>query len=379
MRLNSSRWGLHGLAFCFVLAVGGAAVAVEPNDESELYLNTEFMIMNSFGTGGDAFEVKLENDDGNASTETIEADSDADFGWRGDLWWKEGPWGVGVSGFHYDNDADEDAFLPNEAAQTEVVLRNATNAWDCREDDGDDLGHCYGTYDSDWEFWMVDLYAVRELVATPDVAVDLQAGLRIASFDQERSGFLAEIEDADLVTGLTPVLSENAVSFDSTSEADDPLVGPFVSLLSTGRFGRFRLEGQITQAVVFGKANRGVVVGQLNDPANFGSSCSSSPAFNCFLETLALEEASSLSGDEDLTIPITDVRIRIGYELIDNLVLGFGGYASTWFNVPRPPNSESSDFKEGPSTFLGGDETITMVGASFSISYAFKSGGLLPF
>ena len=360
MRQNNSRRTLQGLAFCFVLAVGGAAVAVEPDDQGELYLNSEFMIMNSFGNDLDVFEIKLETTDGNSTIDTIGLESDVDFGWRGDLQWKEGPWGVGISGFHFDNGADEDVFVSNDAANAEVVLRDASDGEDCREDTGDDDGDCIGSASSEWESWMVDLYAIRELISTPDVGLDLQAGMRIASFDWNTNGFIAEVGDE--VAGQLPILSDNVPFFDSTSDSD-PMVGPFLSLLATGRFGRFRLEGQLTQAVVFGDW-KGTSVQSQYDGA--------------FLDTLTLEEAAALGASEDLTVPITDIRIRVGFEVIDNLVLGFGGYATTWFNVPRPPNSVAADRPESVSTFQISEENITHLGASFSLSYAFKSGGLLP-
>jgi hypothetical protein len=220
-----------------------------------------------------------------------------------------------------------------------------TEGIDC----GDDDDACIASADAEWETWMVDLYAIRELVSTPDVGVDLQAGMRIASFDWDANAFAATFDPGDLSLGIATYVNSN-------SDLDDPLVGPFLSLLGTGRFGRFHLEGQLTQSVVFGDwdgVSRFTFFdgGLLDDPT---------PDFT-----------ENRTSDRDLTIPITDVRIRVGYEVIDNLVLGFGGYATTWFNVPTPPGVEVEREDE--------ETNVTLLGASFSLSYRFASGGLLPF
>jgi len=364
MRIRSRR-GPHALVFALVLMIGGVAVAADPNDQTEIYLNSEFMVMNSFGTGVDAFEIKLEETDGNSSLGTVGLDSDTDFGWRGDLQLKKGAWGFGVSGFHFDNDVDEEIFVPNDAASHEVSVRYAAGGVECMGRGFEaPHGDCLGAASSEWKTWMVDLYAIRELVSTPDVAVDLQAGLRIASFDWETSVWATEVEDP--VNGRIPIADpdENVSFVDSSSDLDDPLVGPFLSLLATGRFGRFQLEGQLSQAVVFGAWDGRALFSQYN---------------GLFLDELTLEEQATLGSSKDLTIPITDVRLKLGFEIIDNLVLGVGGYATTWFNVPRPPNSIASDRSESLSTFQTDEENITLIGATFSLSYRFGSGGLLPF
>jgi hypothetical protein len=348
MRQTSCRRGLQGFAFGLVLAMGGVAVAVEPDEGGELYLNSEFMIMSSFGTDLDALLIEIEDD--TAPVETFDTfrqqiDSDVDFGWRGDLQWKEGPWGVGVSGFHYDNEGDEDASIDGSEVEGFITAGDSNESVSCSDDDE----ACVASADAEWETWMVDLYAIRELVSTPDVGLDLQVGMRIASFDWDANAFAAAFDPDDL--GL-----QFATFVNSNSDLDDPLVGPFLSLLGTGRFGRFHLEGQLTQAVVFGDWD-GVASytefngGLLDDP---------NPVFT-----------ENLTSDRDLTIPITDVRIRVGYEVIDNLVLGVGGYATTWFNVPTPPWSEVDREDE--------ETNVTLLGASFSLSYRFASGGLLPF
>ena len=356
MRQINGRQGLQGLAFGFVLAVGGVAGAVEPDEEGALYLNSEFMIMGSSGTDLDVFELKLEDNSGNSSLGTIGLDSGVDFGWRGDLQWKEGPWGVGISGFYFDDEADEDVSIPGDTGSQETSLRFAGEGVDCDDDE-----FCIGSASSEWETWMVDLYAIRELVSSPNASLDLQMGMRIASFEWEASAFAARVEE---VAG--EFITQTDGSFvNSTSDLDDPLVGPFLALLGKGRFGRFHLEGQLTQAVVFGEWDGSAVFSQFQ---------SGQP-----LSDLFIDEQAALGSSKDLTIPITDVRLRVGFEVIDNLILGFGGYATTWFNVPRPPNSVAADRPESVSTFQTDEENITMLGASFSLSYRFATGGLLPF
>ena len=55
------RWSLSGFALSLILAVGGSAGAVEPEDEGELIVNSEFRIMNAFGDDLHVLTVKIED------------------------------------------------------------------------------------------------------------------------------------------------------------------------------------------------------------------------------------------------------------------------------------------------------------------------------
>ena len=209
---------------------------------------------------------------------------------------------------------------------------------------------------------MVDLYGIRELVDTPNVGVDLQFGMRIAELDQTFDAFIAEVDDPD-AAGRLPIVGDDPSSLSSLSEADDPLVGPFLSVLSTGRFGRFRVEGQLTQAVLFGDWTATAVAPQIR---------------GAFLDSLTTEETAILSSDETVAIPVTDIRIKLGYDILDNLTFGFGGYATTWFNVPSVPNARAGDIFQGAATLRNDEENLTFLGASFSLQYVFSGGNIMP-
>lgn len=360
MRFLKVGWSLTALAGALFLIGSGPAGAVEPEEEGQLLLNSEFMIMKSFGTGLNTFELKIEDDDGSSINRGHELEGDSDFGWRGDLQYKKGAWGAGISGFHFDDEADEQILQQGETGtQDEVSLRTGATSFDCNFDGSGE--YCFGEADGQQKFWMVDLYGIREIVGTPDVTVDLQFGLRIAEYEWDVDILSAIVEPvgASLVIG-----DENPVRINSSSDTDDALVGPFLSLMSTGRFGRFRVDGQLSQAVVFGELDQSVVANQYEDEAGTISS-------------LVFEEAAVLGRSQDAVIPITDIRIKLGYDILDALTLGFGAYATTWFNVPVPPNTRATDRGLGISAIQGDEENITLLGASFSLEYRF-GGGSLP-
>jgi len=362
MQRNFFARSLGAAAGLLLLAGGGSAVAVEPDEDGELILNSEFMIMDSFGTDLNVYELKVETDDGNSTNNGDEIEHDKDFGWRGDLQYKKGAWGLGISGFHFDNDGDADKFIDGSSFDTdvdEVSLRTAGTAYECIDDD--DVSNCFSQVDSDLKTWMVDLYGIRELVSTPDVGVDLQFGLRIAEYEWDVDALAALVGDP--AGGDFPIdTSEEPVGTSSKSDVEDPLVGPFVSLMTTGRYGRFRVDGQLTQAVVFGTLDQSLTRFQYDNDFTIGS--------------LDLEETASFSQDQDAVIPITDIRIKLGYDILDSLTLGFGAYATTWFNVPEPPNVEAIDRTIGNSSISSDEENLTLLGASFSLEYRFGGGGL---
>jgi len=377
MRRSSIGWAL-GLALGLSLLPGGQTHAVETEEGGQVIFNSEFMVMDSFGTDLNVFELKIEDDPTGSGSATstnkgTDIEHDEDFGWRGDLMYKDRGWGIGISGFHFDNEGEADEFvrgdlLPN-LGRNEVSLRTAGSSFDCnRSGGGGSSGNCLGSVDSEIEVWMVDLYGIRELVSTPDIGIDLQFGLRIAEYDWDMDSFAALVDDP--VGGTFPISpggGNNPVGASSVSDSDDPLVGPFLSLLSTGRYGRFRVDGQITQAVVFGELNQATTRRQYADTGEGGTT----------LAALILRDVTYLQRDQDAVIPITDIRIKLGYDIIDNLTLGFGAYATTWFNVPEPPNMEAIDRSLGVSSLNSDEENLTFLGASFSLEYRF-GGGRLP-
>jgi len=374
MKRTHVGWSLGALAGLLLSMGVGPARAAEPDEGGELVLNSEFMVMDSFGTDLNVFELKIEDDinDGGDSTNTgSEIEHDEDFGWRGDLQYKDGAWGLGISGFHFDNEGSESKFVRGDqlpdAGNNEVSLRTAGTGQDCNEQFDDETANCFGSVDSELKVWMVDLYGIRELVSTPDVGVDLQFGLRIADYEWDVDALAALVLDKTGGTfPLSPENGANPVGTNSTSDTDDPLVGPFMSLMTTGRYGRFRVDGQLTQAVVFGELDQSLRRAQYLDMGDGGTT----------LADLMLQETAVFGQDQDAVIPITDLRIKLGYDILDSLTLGFGAYATTWFNVPEPPNVEAIDRTIGNSSISSDEENLTFLGASFSIEYRFGGGGM---
>jgi hypothetical protein len=359
-----------------LLVSGGPAAAVEPEEGGQLLLNSEFMVMDSFGTDLNVFDLKIEVNDccgntGNiARTRGTDLEHDEDFGWRGDLQYKDGAWGLGISGFHFDTEGSESTFVRDDLIpdvnDNEISLRTAHGGCDTRDNDV----NCLASVDSDIKMWMVDLYGIRELVSTPDVNLDLQFGLRLAHYEWDVDLFTAPVLDP--VGGVFPIGTsggDNPVRSSSSSEPeDDALVGPFMALFSSGRYGRFRVDGQLSQALVFGELDQGVTSLQYWS----GSTDPTATTAN-----LTLEDTNIKRQNQDAVIPITDVRIKLGYDILDSLTLGFGAYATTWFNVPEVPNAESADFQIGNSRLESDEENITLLGASFSLEYRF-GGGSMP-
>ncbi len=121
---------------------------------------------------------------------------------------------------------------------------------------------------------------------------------------------------------------------------------------------------------MFGELDQDVTANQYQDVFSGGGTT---------LDALIFEEAARLSRSQDATIPITDIRIKLGYDILDNLTAGFGAYVTTWFNVPTPPNTTADARSLGVSSLQNDEENLTFLGASFSLEYRFGGGNLGSF
>lgn len=366
--------GLMGVAVALVLCVGGFAGAAEPEEEGEIGLNLEFMYMEVEGADLDLLQIKREDDSSEdvQRQDTERLEHDEDFGFRGDLTYRKGGWGAGISGFHFDNDGGlhKQGFDSDfNGADSELAFRNAHGGNDC---DGDEL--CFYDADSEFSMWIVDLYGIRELVDTPNAGLDLLAGIRIAEFDFQIDGLTTVLNCDDVDSdGRCNFEDIDETRFFDTQSESETLVGPMIALLADGRWGRVRAYGQLTQSVLFGD------VDQTEFDWQPSSSITTCDAVQCWFPGDAnlfnqfAEDQRHLRSTQEVAIPVTDIRFGLGFDIIDNVTLGVGAYSTVWWDVPMPPKTNPADRNNDRPGF-DVEETFALVGASFSLTMRFGGG-----
>lgn len=192
--------------------------------------------------------------------------------------------------------------------------------------------------DTDLVAWTADLYAKLTLAGTAQSGIHLQFGLRVADFDN----------DYRAVVGVEGV---GGSQLDASSNYG-LMLGPIVGLAGDFRHGKSSIKGYLGQSVVVGTAELSTMSREFAGP--FGAE----PAF------FARE---SLAKDQDVAVPISELRIKWTYSFTDRLAFGLGVNASAWWDVPVPP---------GVVPVPGGDQvlhedTIVFLGTLAALELSF--------
>lgn len=162
--------------------------------------------------------------------------------------------------------------------------------------------------DTDLEIWTADFYGMKTLADKPDGSLRLQLGLRVGDFDNDYHG----------VVGVQGV---DGSRLDASSNY--PLMmGPLVGLSGSVRLGRNSFEGYIGQSLLIGSAELS------NVTRDFTGSFGPTPTF------VAEERFHT---EQDVAIPITELRVRWTCRLGDHVSVGVGVNTSAWWDVPVPP------------------------------------------
>jgi hypothetical protein len=164
--------------------------------------------------------------------------------------------------------------------------------------------------DTDLEMWTIDLYAMRTLSEGPGGSLSLQVGARFADFDN----------DYHAAVGIDGVEGRR---LDASSNYGW-MPGPLVGLVGRITAGRSVFQGYLGQSVVFGTAELTSSRSDFQGP---------------FSETadVLYRRTETFHADQDVAIPITEVRLKWIYRLSGLLSLGAGVHSSTWWSVPVPP------------------------------------------
>lgn len=249
-------------------------------------------------------------------------------------------WGLGVDFFWFDTTQGRDTRSAAAAGPSRPVVFEVADRRFTSTNPGEVL--YFGVLeDTDFTVWTVDLYGFKTLAERPKSEVRLRFGVRFGDFDNDYRG----------VVGIRDVAGRR---LDASSNYG-LMIGPLVGLSGIVHCGRSTLEGYIGQSVILGTAELSNTSSEFTGP---------------FSEMPAIFAVEDFRVDQDVAIPITELRLEWSYRIGKRWSLGVGVHASTWWDVPVPP---------GVIPVVGGDQvlhenTVVFVGGLVALGITFGGG-----
>ncbi len=328
-----------------VVSMGAASSAAIGAEESEWTLLLEPMYMDAFGHDRQVLLVRQLDLDAALSTDIstpVALDTEATLVNRFTLQYSRASWEDWTAGFDLiffgtaQGRPSRTAAADGPGGSIDQVLFEVADR-SFESNDLDETLYFDVLTDTDLEIWTMDLYGIKTLAQTPERSIRLLLGLRNADFDNDYHG-IAGIE------------SVNGSLIDASSNYER-MMGPLIGLVGEVKIGESSLTGYVGQSVVFGSANLSRVIGDFVGPAG------EEPAF------VAQE---SFRRKQDVSIPITELRITWLYPITRRFSLGATVNASVWSDVPVPPGIV-------PGISGGGNNrnTIDFFGVGAALEYRF--------
>lgn len=318
-----------GTAIALAMSGGGSAA---PQDGWSIQI--EPMYMGVFGN--DENVASLFRSEGafgpgpiRDSTKTEELDFDEDFALRGEFQFLRNQWGIGVSAFWFDTDGDTSSTADtgtSDGIQVDTFLSFLFTTFPD--------GRLTLRTDSDLEVWSTDLYGIRTLAEKPDSHINMLFGLKLGDLENKTKNKLAE---GRVIGGTFNTGSTGREDYDTDT---DTLFGPLIGITGEARYGKHRFKGLFTQAFLFGDVDR-------KYRFNFDNNADGT-----------IDEISTFDSDENIVIPVSELRIKYLYDLTDNVSLGIGTYVSAWWDAPVNPGVDTKAKNENNLVFLGGMATL---------------------
>lgn len=330
-----------GLLIALGLGVGSSAHA----GEGKWTFQFEPMYMDVYGHDQHVLTIHEIDLDSTLRTDrktAINLDTDSDIAYRTEFQYTRGDWGLGADFFLFLTSQSAEnltaAAGPRSGFLDEVVFEVADRSF-TSSDPSQVL--FYGVLeDTDLEAWTLDLYGIRTLSEKGGNGLDLMFGVRFGDFDN----------DYRAVVGIENV---GGSRLDASSNYGR-MMGPIVGLAGNVRHGRSSLQGYIGQSVLFGTAQLSTMSREFT--GSFSGETSS------FFAQESFEKEQ-----QDVAIPITELRLKYAYRLGEMISLGVGVNTSAWWDVPVPPGI--TPVEGGDQTFH--EDTILFFGVLGSVKFTF--------
>ncbi len=315
-------------AFRFLLATLVAlAFATVASAEDGWSLRLEPMLMDAFGH--DQHVLTIRDISGTSESATaVKLDTQSGQAYRSELQFTRGNWTWGWDFLWFATSQDADV-TGSSIGNDELIFEIPG-----REFHASDAGPpvFYRTLeDTDLAIWTFDLYGMKAITFDDD-AIQLQFGVRFADFDN----------DYRAAAGIE---GDHGTRIDASSNYGR-MTGPLLGIAGDLRSGRNAIQGYFGQSIVFGSAD--LVTMSRDFVGAFSEAPDPDPAF--------ISESSFERLQENVAIPITELRVKWTYHFTNHLGAGLGANASAWWDVPVPPGAvpgREQELEENTIIFLG--------------------------
>ena len=321
-----------------VLLISLVGVDADRAEESRWSLRLEPMVVAAHGHDQHVLTVhEIDLDPPTRDTATaVTLDTESGLAYRFEVRYDRGEWGLGLDFFWFDTTQGRPsrrASAGGTGGLEEVVFEAADRAYSSAGP-GEVLFFNV-LEDTDIATWTVDLYGTKGLIEGSR-SLELQFGLRNADFDN----------DYHAAVGIDGV----AGSLIDASSNYGRMMGPLIGLSGEVPLGKSTLRVHLGQSVVLGSAELSRTIADFDGP---------------LVDPPSILAEESFHDDQDVAIPITELRIGWLYPVTRRISLGAAANVSTWWDVPVPP---------GVVPFAGDkfhENTISYVGVGVAAKFEF--------
>ena len=336
------------LVFSMILTFAVGSI-VQAQDSWKIQL--EYVWMDAYGYDehvGDIVRYREEysvDDDGNttenygATYEPINLNLKNKFTLRGELIYRKGQWFLGLSGWTFETDASVSGRITTpemELTDTGYIYYvNSVRMWDhtivpvVNELEASGISPVDYWAEDRLQVRTYDLFLGRTLAEKPDSFANFSLGAKFGSLKtrenlgQEQRAFLYDYE------GYT---FDNHIRLESTTEANlDSMVGPVLGFEGEAKRDKFRIEGFVSHAVLFGKAEYTGLWEDIDDILWIDPVTGETIYHDVYTGEF------SFSKDEEVALPVTELKLKVTYHITDTISIGGGGFYSIWWDAPVAP------------------------------------------
>ena len=258
-------------------------------------------------------------------------ETEGEIAYLAEVRYTKGPWGLGLDFFWYDTAQSTPVRTAAAAGPIDEVVFEVADQRFTSSNPSQVLFYEV-LPDTDLIFWTVDLYGTRILAGNAESSIRLLAGVRFADFDN----------DYRAVVGVRDVGGWRIAASSNYGR----MTGPLLGLAGELRRGRSSVRGSFSQSVVIGSAEL------TNAAARFTGTFT-------FVEDEEFAADEVFRAEQDVAIPITELRAEWDYRIWRSLSLAVGVQTAVWWDVPVPPGvipGEGADktLHENTIVFVGG-------------------------
>jgi len=278
---------------------------------------------------------------------------------RGEAIYRKNQWGWGLSGWGFGTDDSKSGRVttpPFEFTPTGwIYYENGVRLWDhtpvpiLNELEPSGVSPVDYQAENKLNVWTADLFSIRTLAEKSTSQIDLAFGVKLGSLDNDRNE--GRERRAFVYDDFGPGLHwDNQISLESTSEADYGLMtGPVLGFQGKVKYKRFGIEGFINQSILFGRVKYTGLWEDIDDIWVV-----TGPEGGPFEPVEQYEYdygRFSFSKHERAALPVTEIKLKVVYNITKKISIGGGGFYSIWWDAPVAPKwSMPGDWVAGEGT-----------------------------